>query len=239
MKLDVLMIAAHPDDAELGCAGTLLQQVAAGRRVGVVDLTRGELGTRGSAELRDAEAQAAAQVLGLHVRENLRLRDGFFRNDEAHQRQVVQVIRRYRPEVLITNPNVDRHPDHGRAADLVHDAAFLAGLPSLATDDAGLAQGPWRPRLVLQAIHNSFVRPDVVVDITAYWPQKIAALQAFRSQFYHPEYDEATATYISTPGFLCTLEARARVLGESIGVEYAEGFTCRRILGIRDIAELR
>lgn len=239
MKLDVLMIAAHPDDAELGCAGTLLQQVATGRRVGVVDLTRGELGSRGSAEQRDAEAAAAAQLLGLHVRENLRLRDGFFVNDEATQRQVVQVIRRYQPDILLTNPNIDRHPDHGRAADIVHQAAYLADLPALTTEDAGAPQAPWRPRLVLQAIHNSYVQPDVVVDITAYWPQKLAALRAFQSQFYCPEYDEEVETYISTPAFLQTLEARARVLGESIGAGYGEGFTCRRRLGVSNIAELR
>ncbi|WP_046244815.1 bacillithiol biosynthesis deacetylase BshB1 [Hymenobacter terrenus] len=239
MKLDVLMIAAHPDDAELGCAGTLLQQIAAGRRVGVVDLTRGELGSRGSAEQRDAEAAAATQLLGLHVRENLRLRDGFFVNDEAHQRQVIQVIRRYRPDILITNPNIDRHPDHGRAADLVHDAADLAGLSTLKTEDNGAPQAPWRPQLVLQAIHNSYVRPDVAVDITAYWRQKIAVLQAFKSQFYNPEYEESTETYISTPSFLQTLEARSRVLGEIIGAGYAEGFTCRRELGVSDISQLR
>ncbi len=239
MKLDVLMIAAHPDDAELGCAGTILQQVAAGRRVGVVDLTRGELGSRGSAEQRDAEAIVAAQLLGLHVRENLRLSDGFFVNDEATRRLVVQVIRRYRPDILLTNPNIDRHPDHGRAADIVHEAAYLAGLPGLLTEDAGTPQVLWQPRLVLQAIHNSYVRPDVVVDITAYWPQKLAALQAFQSQFFHPEYEEATQTYISTQCFLRTLEARARVLGESIGVGYAEGYTCRRGLGVSSLSELR
>jgi bacillithiol biosynthesis deacetylase BshB1 len=239
MKLDVLMIAAHPDDAELGCAGTLLQQVAAGRRVGVVDITRGELGSRGSAVQRDAEATVAAQLLGLHVRENLRLPDGFFLNDEATQRLMVQVIRRYQPDILLTNPNIDRHPDHGRAADIVHEAAYLAGLPALLTHDASAPQAAWRPRLVLQAIHNSYVRPDVVVDISAYWPQKLAALQAFQSQFYHPEYDENIQTYISTLSFLQTLEARARVLGESIGVGYAEGFTCRRGLGVSDITELR
>jgi len=239
MKLDVLMIAAHPDDAELGCAGTLLQQLASGRRVGVVDLTRGELGSRGSAEQRDAEAAAATHIMGLHVRDNLRLRDGFFRNDEATQRLVVAVIRRYRPEILITNPNIDRHPDHGRAADLVHDAAFLAGLRALETEHDGQPQLPWRPRLILQAIHNSYVRPDVVVDITAYWPQKLAVLRAFKSQFYHPEYEDPTETYISTPSFLQTLEARARVLGETIGAGYAEGFTCRRGLGVSNIAELR
>lgn len=239
MKLDVLIIAAHPDDAELGCAGTLLQQVATGRRVGVVDLTRGELGSRGSATQRDAEAAAAARLLGLHMRDNLRLPDGFFVNDEATQRLVVQVIRRYQPDILLTNPTIDRHPDHGRAADIVHQAAYLAGLPALVTESAGAPQAPWRPRLILQAIHNSYVQPDVVVDITAYWPQKLAALRAFQSQFYHPTYQEEIETYISTSSFLQTLEARARVLGESIGAIYGEGYTCRRVLGVSNIAELR
>lgn len=239
MKLDVLMIAAHPDDAELGCAGTLLQQVATGRRVGVVDLTRGERGSRGSAAQRDAEAATAARLLGLHVRENLRLPDGFFRNDEATQRQVVPVIRRYQPATLLINPTIDRHPDHSRAADLVHEAAYLAGLPALQTEEAGRPQAPWQPRLTLQAIHNSYVCPAKLVAITAYWPQKLAVPRAFKSQFFHPDYQEETQTYLSTPSFLQTLEARARVLGESIGVAYAEGFTCRRRLGVSSLAELR
>lgn len=240
MKLDLLMLAAHPDDAEMGCAGTLLRHIAAGRRVGVVDLTRGELGTRGSAELRDEEAATAARILGLAVRENLRMRDGFFVNDEAHQLRVVEIIRRFQPELILTNPNVDRHPDHGRAADLVHDAAFLAGLPKIQTTWHGVAQAPWRPRLLLQAIHNSYVRPDIVVDISAHWEQKLAALTAFKSQFYHPEYATGeTGTYISTPEYLHTLEARNRELGSYIGVPFAEGYTCRRPFGLDDLFLLR
>jgi len=240
MKLDLLMIAAHPDDAELGCAGTLLRHAAAGRRIGVVDLTRGELGTRGSAALRDQEAQEAARLLGLHVRENLGMRDGFFANDEAHQLRVVEVIRRFQPEIILTNPNVDRHPDHGRAADLVHDAAFLAGLVKVQTAWNGVPQLPWRPRLLLQAIHHSYVRPDLVVDITSFWDQKLAALVAFKSQFYHPEYStEEASTHISAPGFRHILEARARELGSYIGATYGEGFTCRRPFGLDDLFLLR
>ncbi|OUJ75153.1 bacillithiol biosynthesis deacetylase BshB1 [Hymenobacter crusticola] len=236
MKLDLLMIAAHPDDAELGCAGTLLRHAAAGRRIGVVDLTRGELGTRGSAALRDQEAQEAARLLGLHVRENLGMRDGFFANDEAHQLRVVEVIRRFQPEIILTNPNVDRHPDHGRAADLVHDAAFLAGLVKVQTEWDGAPQAPWRPRLLLQAIHHSYVRPDVVMDITSFWDQKLAALTAFKSQFYHPDYTSNEAnTHISTPNFLRILEARAQELGCYIGATYGEGFTCRRPFGLADL----
>lgn len=239
-KLDLLMLAAHPDDAELGCAGTLLRYAAAGRKVGVVDLTRGELGTRGSAELRGQEAAEAARILGLHVRENLRMRDGFFRNDEDHQRRIIEVIRRFQPELILTNPNIDRHPDHGRAADLVHDAAFLAGLPKVQTEWDGVAQAPWRPRLLLQAIHNSYVRPDIVVDISDFWEQKLAALTAFRSQFYHPEYaTNEASTYISTPGFLGILEARNRELGSYIGVQFAEGYTSRRPVGLDDLFLLR
>lgn len=240
MKLDVLMLAAHPDDAELGCAGTLLRLAAAGRRVGVVDLTRGELGSRGSAELRDAEAATAARLLGLTVRENLRMRDGFFANDEAHQLRVVEVIRRFQPELILTNPTIDRHPDHGRAADLVHDAAFLAGLPKVQTQDQGVPQAAWRPRLLLQAIHHSYVCPAIIVDISAFWEQKLAALTAFQSQFYHPDYVAAEAnTYISTPDFLHVLEARARELGSYIGATFAEGYTCRRPFGIDDLFLLR
>ena len=239
MKLDVLMLAAHPDDAELGCAGTLLRHVAAGRRVGVVDLTRGELGTRGSADLRDEEAQAAARLLDLAVRENLQMRDGFFANDEVHQRRVIEVIRRFQPDLVLTNPNIDHHPDHGRAADLVHDAAFLAGLPKVETEWNGLSQAPWRPRLLLQSLHHAYVRPHVVVDITPHWAQKRAALAAFKSQFYHPDYAEPAHTYISTPAFWLALEARARELGSYIGAEFAEGFTCRRPFGLDDLLLLR
>jgi bacillithiol biosynthesis deacetylase BshB1 len=239
MKLDILVIAAHPDDAEVGCAGTLMKHAAQGRRIGVVDLTRGELGTRGSAELRDQEAQDAARVVGLDVRENLAMRDGFFCNDEAHQRQVVQAIRRFQPDIVLTNPTVDRHPDHGRAADLVHDAAFLAGLPKLQTEWQGHAQPAWRPKLLLQVIHNTYVKPDIVVDISPYWDRKLSAVTAFRSQFYHPDYDEGVSTYISTPEFLRCLESRAREFGKYISVPFAEGFTCRRLFGIDDLFHLR
>lgn len=239
MKIDILMIAAHPDDAEVGCAGTLMKHAAYGRRIGVIDLTRGELGTRGSAELRDREAQAAAQVLGLDVRENLGMRDGFFANDEAHQRQVIQVLRRFQPDIVLTNPTLDRHPDHGRAANLVHDAAFLAGLSKIQTEWQGQPQPAWRPRLLLQAIHNTYVKPDIIVDITPYWERKLSAVTAFRSQFYHPEYSEEVSTYISTPDFLRILEARAREFGTYINVPFAEGFTCRRLVGIDDLFQLK
>jgi bacillithiol biosynthesis deacetylase BshB1 len=239
MKIDLLMIAAHPDDAEVGCAGTLMKHAALGRRIGVVDLTRGELGTRGSAELRDCEAQDAAQVVGLDVRENLGMRDGFFANDEAHQRQVVQVLRRFQPDIVLTNPTVDRHPDHGRAANLVHDASFLAGLPKIQTEWEGQQQPAWRPRLLLQVIHNTYVKPDIVVDITPYWARKLQAVTAFRSQFYHPEYNQEASTYISTPEFLRTLESRAREFGTYINVPFAEGFTCRRLVGIDDLFQLK
>ncbi|MCB2408220.1 bacillithiol biosynthesis deacetylase BshB1 [Hymenobacter lucidus] len=239
MKLDILMIAAHPDDAEVGCAGTLMKHVAKGRRVGVVDLTRGELGTRGSAELRDVEAADSARIMGLHVRENLRMRDGFFLNDEAHQLQVIQVIRRFRPSIILTNPNVDRHPDHGRAANLVHDAAFLSGLPKIETQWQGQPQPAWRPDLMLQVIHNTYVKPDIVVDITEYWERKLEAVTAFKSQFYHPDYDDPTSTYISSPDFLKILEGQARDCGKYINVAFAEGFTCRRLLGVDDLFQLR
>lgn len=239
MKLDILVIAAHPDDAEVGCAGTLARHLAEGRTVGVADLTQGELGTRGSAEIRLAEAAASSQLLGLHVRENLGMRDGFFANDEVHQLQVIQLIRRYQPELVLTNPLIDCHPDHVRASNLVHDATFLAGLPKVATNWQGTAQAAWRPRLVLQMMHNSFVKPDILVDISPYWPQKLAAITAFKSQFYHPEYDEPTSTCISTQGHLLALESLARELGRYIQVPLAEGFTCRRLLGVESLFQLR
>src|SRR5690606_9526372 len=168
-ELDILVITVHPDDAELGCGGTILKHVAMGHKVGVVDLTRGELGTRGTPEIRAAEAAAAAEILGVAVRENLGMRDGFFSNDEHHQLQVVRAIRSYRPDIVITNALHDRHPDHGRAGDLVNDAAFLAGLRRVETERDGQAQEPHRPGLLLQLIQDRYIKPDIAVDVSDYW----------------------------------------------------------------------
>ncbi|SEL87711.1 bacillithiol biosynthesis deacetylase BshB1 [Parapedobacter koreensis] len=239
-KLDILIIAVHPDDAELGCGGTILKHVAMGKKVGIVDLTRGELGTRGTPESRHEEARHAAAVLGLSVRENLGMRDGFFRNDESHQLQVVQSIRKYRPEIIISNALYDRHPDHGRSGDLVNDAVFLAGLRKIETIDEGSVQVPHRPRLVLQLIQDYYIKPDIVVDVSDHWEGKINAIKAFKSQFHNEAYaSNEPETYISRPDFLEYIEGRAREYGKYIGAKYAEGFTCRRLLGVDDLFALK
>lgn len=241
-KLDLLVIAVHPDDAELGCGGTIIKHVQMGKKVGIVDLTRGELGTRGTAESRNEESARAAEILGLSARENLGLRDGFFRNDEPHQLAVIQSIRKYRPDIIISNALVDRHPDHGRAGDLVNDAVFLAGLRKIETtsEDGGAPQLPHRPRLLLQLIQDYYIKPDIAVDVTDHWPDKIRSIQAYRSQFHSEEYvSDEPQTYISQPDFLEYIEGRAREYGKYIGAKYAEGFTCRRLLGVDDLFVLK
>lgn len=238
-KLDILVLPVHPDDAELGCSGTLLKEIASGRKVGIADLTRGELGTRGTAEIREQEAAAAAKVLGLSARENLELPDGFFENTRDYQLRVIYAMRKYRPDIVITNAYHDRHPDHGRASQLVEESAFLSGLRKIETLQDGTLQEAWRPRLVLHFIQDNFIRPDVVVDITPYWEQKIASIHAFRSQFYNPEWNGEPETYISSPEFIAVVEARARELGKSIGAKYAEGFTSRKMLGVNSLFDLR
>ncbi len=240
-KLDILVIAVHPDDAELGCGGTIIKHVQLGKKVGVVDLTRGELGTRGTAESRDEEARRATEIMGLYVRENLGMRDGFFRNDETHQLEVIRSIRKYRPEIIISNALVDRHPDHGRAGDLVNDSVFLAGLRKIETRaDGGTPQMPHRPRLVLQLIQDYYIKPDIVLDVTDHWSDKIRAIKAYSSQFHSDAYrSDEPETYISKPDFLEYIEGRAREYGKYIGATYAEGFTCRRLLGVDDLFVLK
>jgi N-acetylglucosamine malate deacetylase 1 len=238
MKLDILVFAVHPDDAELGCSGTILKHIAAGKKVGIVDLTRGELGTRGTPETRDAEAAKSAAILGLHARENLRMRDGFFKNDEEHQLQVIRMIRKYRPEIVLANALHDRHPDHGRAGDLVYDAVFLSGLSKVVTELDGGQQGPWRPEMLLQYIQDRYIKPDILIDVTDYWEKKIECIHAFSTQFFNPDNDNQ-GTYISSPEFLKVIDARARDLGKYIGATYAEGFTSRKYLGVDDLFQLR
>jgi bacillithiol biosynthesis deacetylase BshB1 len=237
MKLDLLVFAVHPDDAELGCSGTILKAIAEGKKVGIVDLTRGELGTRGTAETRDQEAANSAKILGLHVRENLKMKDGFFQNDEAHQLQVIAAIRKYQPEIILCNALDDRHPDHGRASNLIYDAAFLSGLPKIKTEQDGKSQSACRARLVLNYIQDRYIKPDILIDITPFWDQKLASIRAFESQFYNPDSSEP-ATYISSPEFLKGVESRAREFGKSIQVTYAEGFTSRKLLGTKDLFTL-
>lgn len=238
MKLDILVLAVHPDDAELGCSGTIVKHIALGKKVGIIDFTRGELGTRGTAGIRDIEAADSAKIMGLHARENLKFRDGFFANDEAHQLEVVKMIRKYQPEIVLTNALHDRHPDHGRAGDLANDACFLSGLAKITTELDGAAQLPWRPRLILQYIQDRYIKPDIIVDVTPYFETKIAAIKAFKTQFFNPDLDEPD-TYISSPEFFESVIGRAREFGKTVGATYAEGFTSRKLLGVDNLFNLR
>lgn len=238
MKLDILVFAVHPDDAELGCSGTILKHIAAGRKVGIVDLTRGELGTRGTAETRDQESEDSTKILGLHVRENLGMRDGFFKNDEEHQLKIIQIIRKYTPEIVLSNALHDRHPDHGRAADLVYDALFLSGLAKVETELGGVSQTAFRPRLLLQYIQDKYIKPDILIDVTDYWDKKLKCIHAFKTQFFNPDNDDQQ-TYISSPEFLKVIEARSRELGKSIGAVHAEGFTSKKLLGVENLFNLQ
>ncbi|UOR06981.1 bacillithiol biosynthesis deacetylase BshB1 [Hymenobacter aerilatus] len=238
MKLNILAIAAHPDDVEMSCAGTLLAATAVGKTIGIVDLTRGELGTRGTPETRAAEAAEASQILGVSVRENLGLPDGFFRNDREHQLPVIAALRRYQPDVVLCNAITDRHPDHGRAAQLITDACFLAGLRMIETlDETGQPQAAWRPQHVYHFIQDRPIVPDFVVDITPHWKKKWASIMAYKTQFFNPELDEPS-TYLSSPEFSKFMEARAREFGHMIGVEFGEGFTKERALGVRELGDL-
>lgn len=237
MKLDILVLAAHPDDAELGCAGTILKHIAAGHKVGVVDLTRGELGTRGTPETRAAEAADASKILGLSVRDNVGLPDGFFVNSKEHQLKVVAAIRKYQPEIILANAVYDRHPDHGRGAEIAFEASFLAGLAKVQTTDDGKPQQPWRPKNIYHFVQSQFIKPDFVVDITPYWEKKMEAIRAYKTQFYDPSSKEAE-TYISKPGFLAMLEARAVEYGQGIGTKYGEGFTARKYIGVNSLFDL-
>ena len=240
MKLDILVFAAHPDDAELSCSGTIAKYKTEGRKVGVVDLTRGELGTRGTAEIRDEEAATAAKILNLDVRENLCMKDGFFRNDEVHQLQIIQKIRQYQPEIILANALYDRHPDHGKAGQLINEAVFLSGLPKIKTELNQVSQDAWRPRLLLQFIQDAYIQPDIIIDITEHWETKMASIQAFGSQFFSANYNsEEQQTYISTLEFVHIIEGRARELGKHIGARYAEGFTSKKLLGVNDLFNLR
>ncbi len=236
-KLFLLAIAAHPDDAELGCGGTLAKHAQAGQAVGVVDLTAGELGTRGTPQIRQAEADAAAKAMGLSVREAAQMRDGFFANDEEHQRRLITYIRRFRPEVIIANAPADRHPDHGRGAALIRDAAFLSGLKNIRTEYGGEAQEAWRPKRVLHMIQDRQLEPHFVVDVSAVHAQKMEAVRCYKSQFHNPDSEEPT-TYISSQAFLTLIEQRDALMGKRIGTAYGEGFICDDVPGISDLNSL-
>ena len=230
MKLDILAFGVHPDDVELGCAGTIMAAIDQGKKVGIVDLTRGELGTRGTPTTRTQEAAAAAKIMGVDIRENLDMADGFFANDEAHQRKIIALIRKYQPDIILANAPEDRHPDHGRSAKLVSDAAFLSGLRKIETINDGVAQNAWRPAYTFHYIQDRFIQPSFVIDITAYMERKIEAVLAYGTQFNSADTSEPQ-TYISSPQFLETVKARALMLGKRIGVGYAEGYITEKIIG--------
>lgn len=237
MKLDILAFGVHPDDVELGCAGTLLAAIAEGKKAGIIDLTRGELGTRGTAETRTAEATKAAAILGLSARENLDMADGFFENDEVHKRKVVAAIRKYQPDIILANAFEDRHPDHGKSARLVADAAFLSGLRKVETYDNGVLQPIWKASYVFHYIQDRYIEPDFVVDISAYQDKKMESILAYATQFYNPALDEPE-TYISSSKFLDGITGRAVMFGKRIGVAYAEGFCTEKTIGIKSFDAL-
>ena len=230
MKLDILAFGVHPDDVELGCAGTIMAAIDQGKKVGIVDLTKGELGTRGTPTTRTQEAAAAAKIMGVDIRENLDMADGFFANDEAHQRKIIAHIRKYQPDIILANAPEDRHPDHGRSAKLVSDAAFLSGLRKIETIHDGVAQNAGRPAYTFHYIQDRFIQPSFVIDITAYMERKIEAVLAYGTQFNSADTSEPQ-TYISSPQFLETVKARALMLGKRIGVGYAEGYITEKIIG--------
>ncbi|OYQ43759.1 bacillithiol biosynthesis deacetylase BshB1 [Flavobacterium cyanobacteriorum] len=237
MKLDILAFGAHPDDVELSCGATIAKEISLGRKVGVIDLTRGELGTRGSAELRDEEAARAAEILGISVRENLRFRDGFFINDEVHQLEVVKMIRRYKPEIVLCNAITDRHIDHGKGSSLVSDACFLSGLRKIKTNHMGEEQKAWRPKAVYHYIQWYNLKPDFVVDVTGFMDIKVKALMAYNSQFYDPASTEPV-TPIATKNFKDSIIYRAADLGRLINTEHAEGFTAERYVAVSSLSDL-
>ncbi len=239
MKLDVLAFGVHPDDIELSCAGTLLVEKNKGRKVGIIDLTQGELGTRGNADIRREEAAKSAAILGVDVRENLEMADGFFKNDEENQRKIIQALRNYRPEIIICNAPEDRHPDHGRSASLVNDAAFLSGLRKVKTSDGDKEQQEWRPKYVFHYIQDKYFEPDFVIDISDVFDKKVEAIKAFTTQFYTgKKNDGEPQTYISSPEFLESVINRSKMFGKMIGVKHAEGFISKKMIGLNSFDAL-
>ena len=239
MKLDILVFGAHPDDAELGAGATIAKEIALGKKVGIIDLTRGELGTRGTPEIRDMEAEKAAEILGLTVRENLEFADGFFVNDREHQLVIIQMVRKYRPDIVLCNAVEDRHIDHAKGSQLVSDACFLSGLVKIDTKLEGddQWQEPWRPKQVYHFIQWKNLEPDFVVDVSDFIDKKMEAISAYASQFYDPNSEEPE-TPISSKNFAQSIKYRARDLGRLAGVEYAEGFNVERHIAVNSLSDI-
>ncbi len=237
MKVDILAIGVHPDDVELSCSGTIAKHIAMGKTVGILDLSLGELGTRGNAELRTKEALQAAEILGVAFRTQLNFKDGFFENNEVHQKQIIEQLRKHQPEIVLCNAVSDRHPDHGRSAKLVADACFYSGLVKIETQHDAKPQKAWRPRAVYHYIQDHFIHPSFVVDVSPYLEVKHKSILAFSSQFYSPDSKEPE-TPISSKDFLASIDAKMAVLGRAIGVKYAEGFTVNRYPGVNSIFDL-
>lgn len=233
-KLDILAFAAHPDDAELACSGTLIKHIKQGYKVGIVDLTQGDLGTRGTIEIRNKEAQESAKIMGLTARENLKMADGFFEETPENLNKIIYALRKYQPDVVFANAVSDRHPDHGRGSHLVSRACFLAGLVKIDTFDNGQVQKPWRPKNIYHYIQYRYIKPDFVVDISDEWETKMAAIKAFKSQFFDADSDEPE-TLIASSKFIEYIDARAKEFGSAIEVAYGEGFTTERPLAVNTV----
>ena len=238
MKIDILAIVAHPDDAELSLCGILMRHKDLGKSIGVIDLTEGELGTNGTVETRYKEATLSSHILGLDMRKNLKMRDGFFENNRAHQERIIKELRLYQPDIVLTNAPRDRHPDHGRASILVRDACFLSGLSKIETSFENQKQSAHRPKKLYYGIQDYRLVPDVIVDISPYWERKKAAILAFSTQFHNPNSDSQKQTYISSPHFTQSVEARGKDLGHSIGVQYGEGLIKDAYIGVSNLYDL-
>ena len=233
MKVDVLAIGAHPDDVELGCGGTIAKLISEGKKVAIIDLTEGELGTRGTNETRAIEAKNAAEILGISARVNLKMKDGFLINSEEYQLRIIKAIRTYQPEIVFCNAVDDRHPDHAKAAKLASDACFLSGLIKIETEESGKKQEKWRPKQVFHYIQWKNLEPDFVIDISGFLDKKIESCLAYKTQFYDPTSTEPT-TPISSKSFLDSITYRAQDLGRLAGVEHAEGFTTEKTLALKN-----
>ncbi len=237
MKIDILAIGIHPDDVELSCSGTIAKHIALGKKVGILDLTRGELGTRGNAELRTKEANDAAIILGVSFRTQLNLKDCFFENNEENQKKIIEIIRKHQPEIILCNAISDRHPDHGRASKLVSDASFYSGLIKIETHSDNKIQQAWRPKAVYHYIQDQYIHPDFVIDISDFIDIKHKAIMAYSSQFYNPSSNEPE-TPISSKHFIESVNSKMSILGRDIGVKFAEGFTVNRYPGINSLFDL-